>query len=158
MTITVRMATDDDVAAIIDVGHRTWPATYEPFTGPEYVADGLARWWSAEAIRRGITRTVVAEDPTGAIVGMASYAPNDDILILWKLYVVPEAQGTGAGSALIRKVITDASGRYRAVHLEYLDGNNHAAEFYARNGFTYLKRETDPDGGPDSIWLARPDS
>jgi ribosomal protein S18 acetylase RimI-like enzyme len=156
MPITVRTATEADVAAIIDVGHRTWPATYEPFTGPEYVVRGLARWWSEEAIRRGLPRTLIAEDATATVLGMASYAPDDDVLILWKLYVLPEAQGTGAGTALLQRVIADASGHYTAVRLEYLDGNDHAAAFYERHGFTFLKRASEPEGGPDAIWLEHP--
>jgi GNAT superfamily N-acetyltransferase len=157
MTVTVRKATDADLAAIADVGRRTWPATYEPFTGPDYVARGLARWWSEDALRRGLERTVVAADASGAVIGMASFAADGDVLILWKLYVLPEAQGTGAGTALLHRVITDASGHYAAVRLEYLDGNDHAAGFYERNGFTFLKGESDPDGGPDAMWMERPD-
>ena len=155
MTVTVRPATEADLPAIADVGRRTWPATYEPFTGPDYVARGLARWWSEEALRRGLPRTLVAEDEAGQVIAMASYAPDGDALILWKLYVVPEAQGTGAGTALLHRVIADAAERYTAVRLEYLDGNDHAARFYERNGFTFLKREPGPDGGPDSMWMER---
>jgi GNAT superfamily N-acetyltransferase len=158
MTVTVRVATEADLAAVAEVGRRTWPATYEPFTGPDYVTRGLAQWWSDDAIRRGLAddRTLVAEDESGAVVGMAGFAPTEDILILWKLYIVPEAQGSGAGTALLRKVIADATGQYRALRLEYLDGNNRAAAFYGRNGFTYLMRETDPAGGPDSVWMELP--
>jgi ribosomal protein S18 acetylase RimI-like enzyme len=153
MTITVRPATEADVPAIVAIGHRTWPATYEPFTGAEYVARGLAQWWSDEVIRRSLPGTLVAENAAGAVVGMAGYAPSEDVLVIWKLYVLPEAQGTGAGSALLRRVIADAGARYRAIRLEYLDGNDKAAGFYARNGFRHLRREPDPDGGPDSVWL-----
>jgi GNAT superfamily N-acetyltransferase len=153
VTITVRVAAEADLAAIAHVGHRTWHATYEPFAGKDYVARGLARWWSGQALRRGLDHTLVAEDASGTVVGMASFAPDDDVLIVWKLYVLPEAQGSGAGTALLRKVIADATDRFRAVRLEYVDGNDHAATFYARHGFTYLKRESDPDGGPDSVWM-----
>jgi GNAT superfamily N-acetyltransferase len=155
MTVSIRKATEADVEAITDIGRRTWPATYEPFAGPDYVARGLARWWSDDAIRRGLDNTLVAEDASGTVIGMASFAPSGDILILWKLYVLPEAQGIGAGTALLHRVITDASERYTAVRLEYIDGNDRAARFYERNGFTFLKRESDPVGGLDSIWMER---
>jgi ribosomal protein S18 acetylase RimI-like enzyme len=156
MAVTVRPATDEDVPAITAIGHRTWQATYEPFAGADYVAKGLARWWSQDVIRAALGGTLVAENGAGSVIGMASCSPSDDALIIWKLYVLPEAQGSGAGSALLRRVITDAGHRYRSVRLEYLDGNDRAAGFYARNGFRYLKRESDPDGGPDSVWLERP--
>ncbi|HEX5116844.1 MAG TPA: GNAT family N-acetyltransferase [Pseudonocardiaceae bacterium] len=156
MPITVRMATEADLAAIADIGRRTWHATYEPFAGPEYVARGLAHWWSDEALRRGLPRALIAEDASATAVGMASCAPDGDVLIVWKLYVLPESQGTGAGTALLRRVIADAGGHYAAVRLEYLDGNDTAARFYERNGFTFLRRESSPDRDPDSVWLERP--
>jgi hypothetical protein len=43
MTLEIRAASDDDVAAIRDVGELTWPPTYG-FAGDEYVAHGLATW------------------------------------------------------------------------------------------------------------------
>jgi ribosomal protein S18 acetylase RimI-like enzyme len=157
VAVTVRVATSADADAVAAVGRRTWPPTYEPLAGPEYVADGLARYWSAEAVHRGLAdnRTLVAQTDDGTVVGMAGFAPQDDVLVLWKLYVLPEAQGTGAGTALLRRVIADATSRYRAVRLEYVAGNDRAAAFYARHGFTFLRREPDADGGPDVVWLER---
>ncbi|GAB3165635.1 hypothetical protein GCM10027258_88730 [Amycolatopsis stemonae] len=152
----IRRAVEADVTAIAAVGHRTWPPTYEPLAGKDYVANGLARWWSGDLLRQAVARTFVAEDAAGEIVGMTSFGPVDDVLVVWKLYVVPEAQGTGAGSALLRKVLGDAAGRHRAVRLAHIAGNERAAKFYAHHGFTYLRRESDADGGPDSVWLERP--
>jgi hypothetical protein len=43
MTIEVRAANEDDIAAIRAVGELTWPTTYA-FAGDEYVARGLATW------------------------------------------------------------------------------------------------------------------
>ena len=157
MPITVRVATDSDADAVAAVGRLTWPPTYEPLAGTSYVEEGLARWWSDKAVRRGLAggRTLVAETESGGVVGMAGFAPDSDVLILWKLYVLPEAQGTGAGSALLNRVIADAAGRYRAVRLEYVAGNERAAAFYARHGFVFLGREADSSGGPDVVWMER---
>jgi ribosomal protein S18 acetylase RimI-like enzyme len=152
-TVRIRAAVEDDLTAIAEVGHRTWPPTYEPLAGKEYVADGLARWWSGDLLRQALERTFVAEDAAGEIVGMTSFGQADDALVVWKLYVVPEAQGFGAGTALLRKVL--ATGEGRTVRLAYIDGNDRAAKFYAGHGFTFLKREADLNGGPDSVWLER---
>jgi len=153
--VRIRAAVEDDLIAIAEVGHRTWPPTYEPLAGKEYVANGLARWWSADLLRQALERTLVAENAAGEIVGMTSFGPVDDVLIVWKLYVVPEAQRSGAGTALLRKVIDTAQERHLAVRLAHIAGNGRAAKFYARHGFTYLKLESDADGGPDSVWLER---
>lgn len=57
MSSVVRTADESDLNAVLAVGHRTWPATYPPITGEDYVATG----------------------------------PRAGTLVLWKLYVLPEA-------------------------------------------------------------------
>ena len=99
MALTIRKADMADLDAVLAVGHRTWPVTYEGIAGADYVQAGLAKWWSAEAtspaIRQG--RLTVAE-VDGAVVGMASVGREEDPLVLWRLYVLPEHHGQGIGS------------------------------------------------------------
>ncbi len=156
MDVTVRPATDADLDGILAVGHRTWPATYEPLAGADYVAMGLGKWWSAEATRPAIAagRMTVA-DLAGEVVGVASAGPHDGRLVLWKLYVLPGHQGEGVGSALLGSVLEGARGRYADVRLAYLDGNDAARGFYAHHGFTEVEREPGSGGLPDSIWMER---
>ncbi|GAA1634444.1 hypothetical protein [Actinoplanes couchii] len=54
----IREATVADITAIVDIGHATWPETYR-FAGPEYIAHGLATWWSPEAVDRSLRTTTV---------------------------------------------------------------------------------------------------
>lgn len=49
MEAVIRKATLDDVEAIVYVGHRTWPLAYAGLAGDDYVAMGLAKWWTVEA-------------------------------------------------------------------------------------------------------------
>ncbi len=156
MTLVVRPGVLDDMAAVLDVGHRTWPATYGPLAGPEYVSMGLAKWWNADAtapaLRAG--RILVAE-VDGEIVGMSSTGPLEGRLVLWKLYVLPEAQGHGAGGALLRSVLVSAAERYDEIRVAYLDGNEHAASFYRHHGFVEMARESGGTGIPDQVWMTR---
>ncbi|MEU4238563.1 GNAT family N-acetyltransferase [Actinoplanes sp. NPDC026619] len=150
----IRDANDQDVDAIVAVGQQTWPATYA-FAGDDYVRNGLATWWSAAAIVRSLrdTTVLVAEDETG-VAGVGNIDLRPDVPIIWKLYVLPGTQGTGAGSALMAALLQRAPGQ--AVRLEYVDGNSRAAGFYAARGFTELRREPgeQPDW-PDTVWLER---
>ena len=86
MTLIIRAADANDLAAVVDVGHRTWPVTYGPIAGEEYVAMGLAKWWTEDAtipaIRAG--RVTVAE-LDGEVVGIATVGPYETHLVLWKL-------------------------------------------------------------------------
>ncbi len=153
--VAVRAAIPGDVDAVNQVGRRTWPSTYTNIAGADYVARGLARWWSHDgtlsAIEAGRVAVAVIDD---AIVGMASVGPGDGFRIIWKLYVMPDQQGAGCGSALLAHVIDAArADGETAIRLEYLDGNERAARFYAAKGFREVSREPDRDGGPDRVWV-----
>ncbi|NUO36150.1 MAG: GNAT family N-acetyltransferase [Dermatophilaceae bacterium] len=155
--VVVRGAVGDDLAGVLSVGHRTWLATYEPIAGPEYVAMGLAKWWTSDvvtdSIRKG--RTIVATQGD-EVVGVATYGPQDDSFVLWKLYVLPGHHGHGIGTRLLEAVVERAleSGQKR-ITLSYLEGNRQAARFYARHGFVETHRETPGSGLPESVWMAR---
>ena len=157
VNVMVRRATEADVDAVISVGHRTWPPTYGPIAGDDYVAMGLAKWWSAEAtlsaIRAG--RMTVAEVDE-EVVGVASAGPHESRLVLWKLYVLPERQGQGIGARLLEAVVEGARGVYPEIRLAYIDGNTQARDFYSHKGFVEVEREPGSGGLPETIWMARP--
>lgn len=154
--VVVRTAVGDDLDAVLEIGHRTWPGTFEPIAGPEYVEMGLAKWWTPDAtipaIRTG--RTLVAE-VDGAVVGMAVYGPHDDDLVLWKLYVLPEHHGKGVGHRLLETVVARAEELgHRRLSVSVVEGNDRALRFYERHGFRETRREQGGSGLPDSIWIA----
>ena len=164
--VVVRVADGNDLDAVISVGHRTWLATYEPIAGPEYVAMGLAKWWTKDVVTASIRtgRTLVAEDTRpataegerGEVLGMATFGVQDETFYAWKLYVLPGHHGRRIGSRLMDAVLDRARDLgHEKVVLSYIEGNDQAAGFYRRHGFTEHARE---DGGsvlPDSIWMSR---
>lgn len=166
--ITIREGTGNDVAGVISVGHRTWPATYEPIAGPEYVAMGLAKWWTPDVVSRSIRagHTLVAVDSrshggaevasrAGEVIGVATYGVQDDDFVLWKLYVLPSHHGQDIGSRLLAAVTERARelGHSR-ITLSHIAGNDNAAAFYRAHGFRETHRESGGSGLPDSIWVA----
>ncbi|MBB2890444.1 GNAT family N-acetyltransferase [Flexivirga oryzae] len=156
--VLLRAATGDDLQGVIAVGQQTWPVTYGPIAGDDYVAMGLAKWWTADAtipaIRAG--RVTVAEYD-GEIVGMTSVGPLDGHLALWKLYVLPEFQSSGVGGMLMRAAIARArADGYDEIVLSYLEGNDNARGFYEHYGFTETGRESTGGGVPDSVWIHLP--
>ena len=158
MALIIRTADGNDLAAVLSVGHRTWPVTYEPIAGADYVAMGLAKWWTEDAtipaIRAG--RVTVAE-LDGEVVGLASVGPHKTDhktdLVLWKLYVLPEHQGRAIGSALFDSVVARARGDYSQIRATYLVGNRLAQTFYRGKGFVEVGRESGGEGIPESIWM-----
>lgn len=154
MSIIIRVADGNDLQAVLDVGHRTWPVTYGSIAGEDYVAMGLAKWWTEDAttpaIRSG--RVTVAE-VDGTVVGIAVVGPHEKHLVLWKLYVLPEYQGKGIGSALMESVVARATGEHLEIRLSYLHGNTSAEAFYRSKGFVEIGRESSGDGIPESVWM-----
>jgi GNAT superfamily N-acetyltransferase len=156
MTLLIRQAELSDLDAVLGIGHGTWPSTYGPIAGEGYVAYGLARWWAADAVRPTIERgEVLVAEQDGALIGMTSFSPQDRALVVWKLYVLPDNQGSGAGSALLEKVIQLARGKYPSVKLSHVQGNDRAEAFYEARGFTVIGTvpgAADAPNAPEEIW------
>lgn len=149
---TIRRATLDDLPAVRAVGLNTVPAAYGPITTDDYIAYTLTTWWSPEAVTRSIeqNRTWLAERD-GHAVGTATAGILDCDPILWKLMVLPDAQRTGAGAALV-----DIA-REPGMLVEYVEGNERAAAFYRAQGFRHVRRdEPATPGWPAMMWMRLP--
>lgn len=95
MAITVRRAESEDIAGIQSVGLLTWPATYLPFTSPEFVLANLNSWWSEDAVRSSVeedTTFVACEGES--ILGTLTLGEFEGEAVIWKIYVLPALQGT----------------------------------------------------------------
>ncbi len=153
----IRTARGDDLSGAISVGHRTWLATYEPIAGPEYVAMGLAKWWTRDAVTASIRagRTIVAV-LGDEVIGVATHGVQDDHVVLWKLYVLPGQHGKGIGSALLQEVEQRAvAAGHRTLVLSHIAGNEQAARFYVKHGFVTTQVEKGGSGMPDSVWMSK---
>jgi GNAT superfamily N-acetyltransferase len=154
MALTIRMADGNDLLAVLDVGRRTWPVTYGPIAGEDYVAMGLAKWWTEDATIPAIrTGRVTVAEVDGTVVGIAVVGPHEDYLVLWKLYVLPEFQGKAIGTALVASVVASARDEYHKIRISYLEGNTLAETFYRRKGFVEISRDSGGDGIPESVWM-----
>lgn len=152
-SISVRRAVRSDVAAVQAVGLLTWPPTYLPFTSPDYALRGLAAWWSADAVLATITRdTTYVAEIDGQVVGTATLGTLGSDRVIWKLYVVPERQGTGVGHALVGAMLGEVGAE--PVFVEFVDGNARAQRFYEQHGFGPDRLEHE-DGEPATVWFVR---
>ena len=139
----VRRARPDDAAAIAEVHVRTWQDAYEHVFGAERLAgvtveQRLPMW--RQILDDPSQTALVVEDEDGRIVGWCTVAPSRDADAdgeLWGIYVLSEAWGSGAGTALMAAGI-DAlrESGYREVILWVLEDNPRARRFYEREGWT----------------------
>jgi len=153
--IRVRRAEVADVAAVREVGLKTWPVAYDGLVSPEFITDGLAQWWSPESVQRGIENGIalVAVDDE-QVVGMVGLGRQEDHWVMWKLYVLPEHQGKGIGKALLDGAIAALPAGTPQLLLDVLVGNEQAIGFYRKHGFVVPSNPPDRDLGVDLMWMS----
>jgi ribosomal protein S18 acetylase RimI-like enzyme len=139
--VRVRRARLDDAPVIAEVHVRTWQDAYEHVFGAERLASvtvdaRLAQWERILAAGQSDVFVAAAD----GIVGFVSTGDSRDAdaeAELFAIYVLPDAWGSGAGSALMRAGIEAM--RLRAsgdAVLWVLDDNPRARRFYEREGWT----------------------
>lgn len=148
----VRQACADDLATVSQLLHDTWHATYDATMGVEAVNDITSRWHSVDNLNRQLGDRdrcfLVTETPQGVIVGHASAVRQSlDSVCLSRLYVLPDRQGGGAGSALL-SAVTDWAGRGTTMELEVEITNTPAIGFYQKHGFSDDGRKVQCGGDP----------
>jgi GNAT superfamily N-acetyltransferase len=90
------------------------------------------------SFRPAHTRLIL--DPAGQLIGCVAFGPDDGALLLEHFYLVPEAQGRGVGSAILRRLTGEADAAAKTVRLDVLRGSD-AQRFYRRHGFAETHRD-----------------
>jgi ribosomal protein S18 acetylase RimI-like enzyme len=153
MTILVRPASSSDAAAIAGVRIRSWRAAYAGIVPAAYL-DGLdlagetATWSERLGAPAAVWVRVafIAEPPVPPrLVGFVSAGParhagEEGLGEVWAIYVDPEAQGRGAGRALMDAAVRGLATRgFGDAVLWVFEANASARVFYERLGWA-------PDG------------
>jgi putative acetyltransferase len=97
----------------------------------------------------------------GELMGGGGIYPTDglpaDTCELVKMYLLPQARGTGLGKSLIEKSIAKAAELgYKKIYLETMPELKQALQVYARFGFQYLKAPMGNSGHTGcSLWMIK---
>jgi len=97
----------------------------------------------------------------GKIVGGGGIFPTEglptDTCELVKMYLLPEARGTGLGRSIIEKCMAFAKEYgYRYIYLESMPELKQALKVYAKFGFNYLDKPMGNSGHTGcSLWMLR---
>ncbi|MDP9081239.1 MAG: GNAT family N-acetyltransferase [Bacteroidota bacterium] len=138
---TIRKATLNDVATIIDLAERTWWPSYSPILEAEQIRFMLGEIYSVEKITSQIKdniQTYLLLEEEGKPVAFAAYSPRDEdpeIYKLHKLYCLPETQGKGYGKILINQVINNTIEAGKHTLDLNVNRYNKAKSFYEKMGF-----------------------
>jgi ribosomal protein S18 acetylase RimI-like enzyme len=136
----IRALTAADLPLVIDLAHRIWPVAYAGVLKPEEIANILGTIYTPSNLQAEMAaghRFWAAYDGTAAL-GFASGYRDGESAWLKKLYVLPVAQGRGAGRALVETVAA-AFAAARDIRLYVNNGNTAAQAFYRRCGFVKLR-------------------
>ena len=146
-TPVIRKATIDDLQNLTDLADRSYraanadalpAATLDALTRHNSLAGLMASRWSAIWVAE-------TED------GMAGIASADDEGHVWLMYVDPEKQGRGVGSALHDHLIGELAGTHTEASLDVLDGNQTAKSFYEHKGWHEASRRQVPLPGATCV-------
>jgi len=136
--IIVRPATLEDRAFIRSVSERTWPSTYGHIISQEQIDFMLDWMYSDDSLSEQFTKghQFFIANLNGEDVGFCSASAEDRTSHkLNKLYVLPLAQGTGAGTLLLNKAIEVAKVEGSTSLFLQVNKHNSAYEFYLKKGF-----------------------
>ena len=156
--ITLRHATPADAQRLTELGRETFAATFAHLYPPQ---DLEAFQAEAHTPQRYVAW---AEDPAfglwiaeqgGKAIGYAlagpCHLPHPEVTPgcgeLWRVYVLPEAQGSGLGGRLLKTALDWLTRPGRDLWLGVWSGNHGAQRLYARYGFEKAGEYEFPVGG-----------
>jgi GNAT superfamily N-acetyltransferase len=141
-TLVIRPCGLGDIASLGSLLKTCWHAAYDPILGQREATDAGRRVYSkfqlglwvlqSILVRRGWTMLVALQG--GDMIGLAMAHLDEAGVVLYMLYVRPDRQGQGVGSALLDAVLA----RYpsaKAIRLEVLKDNTAAIAWYRTKGF-----------------------
>ncbi|MEC5425707.1 GNAT family N-acetyltransferase [Virgibacillus sp. C22-A2] len=149
MTYTVRKMKDNDIAQVQYVAKVSWNATYEGIIPLSIQANFLKLAYSDEMMKRRLeTSTIFVAEFDGKVAGFANYSPvsEDGKVELGAIYLIPDHQGKGAGTALLKKGIDELEG-VREIFINVEKDNEIGKTFYDAKGFEFVSEFDDDFDG-----------
>jgi len=146
--VTIRLATDQDAAALADLARRTFHDTFAATNNPGDMALYLAQAYGVEQQAREIADprvTTLLVDEGGSLIAYAQLR-NDHVpacvtdtaaIELWRFYVDAQWHGQGVAQRLMASVRDEAKRRgAKTMWLGVWERNDRARAFYQKCGFT----------------------
>jgi ribosomal protein S18 acetylase RimI-like enzyme len=135
--VTIRPATEGDLAAVIRVAREGWHNAYGAVLSRSAIDETLNRWYSEDAMKRRLSPgLVVAVSSENQVVGYAQHGrATDSVYELSAIYVLPEVLGQGAGWELwkaVRQAARESGQPW--IELWVLERNSLGRRWYDRQG------------------------
>jgi ribosomal protein S18 acetylase RimI-like enzyme len=143
--LTIRLVTHADLLQVAHVARITWDATYNQTIAPENRREFLERSYRPENLADAVDAPghwfYVAE-LNQEVVGfghfLQRYHPNQRRAELVRLYVLPEYQHEGIGTAILKTGFSAlAQARMQQCFVSVQASNTPARKFYEGHGFVF---------------------
>ncbi|MFL0583177.1 GNAT family N-acetyltransferase [Solibacillus silvestris] len=135
----------EDIPQVQDVAKKSWNATYEGIIPFEIQEKFLKVAYNNDRMKQRLERSFlfVAEIDSN-VVRFANFSPVNDEgkAELGAIYLYPEYQGKGIGSALFQKGINELEG-VEEIYINVERDNEIGKSFYDAKGFRVLKEFDD---------------
>jgi ribosomal protein S18 acetylase RimI-like enzyme len=143
--VVVRPWKESDLESVRRITWETWLATYTAFVPEEDLRSYFDREYSLESLR-----TFFRAKSTGGFLALDREVPSgyvrtrlderDGRFYVTSLYVLPECQGKGVGSRLLRAAEdTAAACGAPAVWLGVMTANTRTVAWYRKIGFVFVE-------------------
>lgn len=145
--VTIKEATAKDFKIIQEIAHKTWPDVYGEILSAVQLDYMLKSFYSEEALRDNVVNKghhFILAFEEDFCLGFASFQHDyldEKVTRLHKIYLLPEAQGKGAGKQLVDAVINYAKQSGSNVISLNVNRFNKALTFYQKLGFEIVGEE-----------------
>lgn len=149
MQIAVRIMEQDDIQQVQKVAKLSWSATYEGIIPADVQERFLTGAYSDEMMLRRMEHSLMlVAEKNEQIFGFAnfSFVTDSGVSELAAIYLHPDHQGSGAGTALLQAGISRLKSAEK-IHITVERENVKGKSFYDAKGFKTIKEfEEDFDG------------
>lgn len=145
MNFVIRKMVKNDIKNVQDVATKSWNATYEGIIPIEVQENFLQQAYSDEMMEKRLNSSLLLVAEVGdTIVGFANFSPvsKEGKAELSAIYLYPQHQGKGIGTALLQEGIKNLHG-IKEVYIDVEKENNVGKNFYHAKGFHIVKEFDD---------------
>ena len=149
MIAKIRKMRHEDTEQVQDVAKTSWNATYEGIIPLGIQEKFLKSAYNDERMKQRLERSFIfIAEFNGRVVGFANFSPvkDDGKVELGAIYLYPEYQGKGIGSALLQQGIKDLEG-IKEIYINVEKDNKVGKTFYDAKGFKVIKEFDDDFDG-----------
>lgn len=145
--ISIKEATISDINSIQEIAVNTWPFTYGAILSKaqlEYMLDKFYNYENLNTILKSSLQKFIMVYDERNFLGFASYEHHylsQNTTRVHKIYVLPEAQGKGAGTILMNAIVSSAHEKKAEIITLNVNRSNIALHFYLKLGFEITGQE-----------------